>query len=121
MVSATIQPEVKFLRGVQLFNAREFYECHEALEELWVVSQGSERLFLQALIHFAVGFYHSQQHNSAGAGLQLRKALSKIAGYLPRFQGVNTEMLYREGQICLEIIKRDARIEVFPKIEMEGA
>jgi predicted metal-dependent hydrolase len=29
-----------FQRAVHLFNHREFFECHEALEEVWLPEQG---------------------------------------------------------------------------------
>jgi predicted metal-dependent hydrolase len=103
-------------RGIELFNAGEFYECHEVLEDVWRPSRGEERYFLQALIHFAVGFYHHQQGNRIGAELQLGKALRKLAGYLPAFQGVNTALLYREGQAALETIEAGGIIKTFPRI-----
>ncbi|HYM10014.1 MAG TPA: DUF309 domain-containing protein, partial [Bryobacterales bacterium] len=53
-------------RGIALFNGRQFFECHEALEEIWMPARGPKRLFLQALIHFAVGFYHHQRSNREG-------------------------------------------------------
>ena len=103
-------------RGVELFNAGKFYECHEVLEDVWRPCQGEERFFLQALIHYAVGFYHHQRENPVGAELQLRKGLRKLAGYLPAFQGVDTARLYREGQVALETILAGRRIERFPRI-----
>ena len=103
-------------RGIELFNAGEFYECHEVLEDVWRPSQGAERFFLQARIHFAVGFYHHRQGNPTGAELQLRKGLRKLAGYLPEFQGVNTEQLYWEGQDALKTILAGGEIERFPRI-----
>ena len=105
----------EFRRGVELFNAGEFYECHEVLEDLWRPSKGVERLFLQSLIHFAVGFHHHEQGNQTGAELQLRKALRKLSGYLPVFQGIDTARLYREGQAALEEIASGARLEAFPR------
>ena len=103
-------------RGIELFNAREFYECHEVLEDVWRPARGAERFFLQALIHFAVGFYHHQQGNRTGAELQLRKGLRKLAGYLPEFQGVTTARLWREGQAALETISAGGSIRNFPEI-----
>jgi hypothetical protein len=47
--------------GVRLFNTREFFECHEVLEAVWTLERGPSRLFLQSLIHIAVGFYHCQR------------------------------------------------------------
>ena len=93
--------EPAFRRGIQLFNDGEFFVCHEVLEDLWRPMQGPRRLFLQAVIHFAVALYHYQQNNPAGARRQLRKSLKKLAGYLPVFEGVDTATLYRDGVMLL--------------------
>src|SRR5205807_6702956 len=50
-------------RGIRLFNNREFFECHEVLEEEWTPETGARRLFLQSLIHVAVGLYHAERGN----------------------------------------------------------
>lgn len=97
----TLTREPLYLRGLALYRAGEFFACHEVLEELWTPMRGPHRLFLQALIHFAVAFYHLQRHNPLGSQRQLRKALRKLEGYLPRYQGVDTATLHREGQACL--------------------
>ena len=88
-------------RGIQLFNAGDFFRCHEVLEELWRVETGPRRIFLQSLIHIAVGFYHEERGNHAGATAQLRKGLEKLAAYLPSCEGIDTERLRREVQPVL--------------------
>ena len=93
-----------FQRGIALYRAGAFFECHEVLEELWTPMRGPHRLFLQSLIHFAVAFYHQQRHNRAGAERQLRKGLRKLAPYQPHYESVDTAALYRDGQACLERI-----------------
>jgi len=97
-------------RGIELFNAGEFYECHEVLEDVWRPSAGEERLFLQAIIHVAVGLYHHEEGNPTGAELQLRKALSKLAGYLPIYRRIDTARLYRDGQAALEAVLTGATV-----------
>jgi predicted metal-dependent hydrolase len=106
-----------FAHGIELFNRRAFFECHEVLEDLWRPMRGPRRLFLQGVIHVAVGFYHHQQANPTGAERQLRKGLKKLAGYLPEFDGVNTALLYREALTCLEIIVSGRSLERFPEIQ----
>jgi predicted metal-dependent hydrolase len=91
-------------RGLELYRAGHFFECHEVLEELWTPMRGPHRLYLQALIHFAVAFYHLERRNPLGAERQLRKALRKLRAYLPVYQGVDTAALNQEGQACLETI-----------------
>lgn len=107
-----------FGRGIELFNQREFFECHEVWEQIWTPARGRERLFLQALIHMAVGFYHHQHGNQAGAERQLGKGLRKIAAYLPEFLGVATEQLRGEVSRRLELIEQGGRVVTFPRIEL---
>jgi uncharacterized protein len=111
----------RYLRGIRLYNAQQFYECHEVLEDLWRPLKGPQRLFLQGLIHLAVGFYHHQQNNPAGAERQLHKGLRKLAGYLPHLEGVDTAALYREAQACLERIRAREKLEGFPEIRGDCA
>ena len=92
-------------RGIELYHAGHFFECHEVLEELWQPMRGPHRLFLQALIHFAVAFYHLERHNPVGAGRQLSKGLRKLAKYLPEYEGLDTAALHRQGEACLARIR----------------
>ena len=108
--------EALFRRGVQLFNRGEFFRCHEVLEEIWTPARGPERLFLQALIHFAVGFYHHQRRNQLGAERQLRKGLKKLAGYLPQYCGVQTSALSEQVSRRLDVIARGGAVRRYPKI-----
>ena len=110
-----------FDEGIELFNRCEFFDCHEVLEEIWTPTKQPERWFLQSLIHFAVGFYHHQRGNFAGATRQLRKGLRKIQGYLPEWGGVRTAAIEQEARRCLEIIEAGGRVETFPKIEQVAA
>jgi predicted metal-dependent hydrolase len=112
--------EPLFERGLRLFNQQSFFECHEVLEDLWRPERGPRRLFLQAVIHFAVAFYHVQRHNLPGAERQLGKGLKKLAGYLPEFEGVNTDRLYHAGIECLERIGQRKNFRQFPKVTRVG-
>lgn len=102
--------------GIGLFNRREFFACHEVLEEIWRPSRGPSRLFLQSVIHLAVGFHHFQRGNRAGAVRQLRKGLGKLAGYLPACEGIDTARLYRESLAWLDLIQLGEPPAPFPKI-----
>jgi len=97
-------------RGIALFNHGEFFECHEVLEEAWTPERGPRRLFLQSLIHVAVGLYHAGRGNSLGAERQLRKGLRKLAGYLPAWEGVDTARLHREASAALAAIEAGGEV-----------
>ena len=104
-------------RGIRLFNQCEFFESHEALEEVWTPARGPRRLFLQSLIHLAVGFYHCERGNPEGAKRQLRKGLRKLAGYLPECEGIATWQLYREALAVLEQVEAGVPVSVYPRID----
>jgi formylglycine-generating enzyme required for sulfatase activity len=109
--------ESLFREGIELFNRRKFFECHEVLEEIWMPSVEPERRFLQSLIHFAVGFYHHRRGNPVGATRQLNKGLRKISGYLPEWGGLRTAGIEQEVRRCLAIIDAGGKIDDFPVIE----
>lgn len=110
-----------FARGIELFNAREFFKCHEVLEEIWTPTVQPERWFLQSLIHFAVGFYHHQRGNTVGAVRQLRKGLRKIEGYLPEWGGVDTAAIEVAVRACLGVIENGGRVNRFPEVSWNGS
>ena len=105
-------------RGISLFNRGEFFACHEVLEEAWTPECGPRRLFLQSLIHIAVGFYHHGRGNPAGAKRQLRKGLRKLAGYLPGHESIDTARLEREAREALARIESGQPIPVYPLIHL---
>jgi uncharacterized protein len=103
-------------RGVRLFNARQFFECHEVLEDEWRPERGPRRLFLQSLIHLAAGFVHTQRGNPAGASGQLGKGLRKLAAYLPDCEGIDTARLHSEALATLDLIEAGAEVFEYPRI-----
>lgn len=110
-----MHPEAE--RGVALFNARQYFECHEVLEALWHKDRGPTRLFIQSLIHVAVGLYHYQRSNPVGAVRQLRKGLVKLEGYLPSYEDLDTGKLHSDCAACLRCIEAGQPIPYFPNID----
>ncbi|WP_338067100.1 DUF309 domain-containing protein [Thermoflavimicrobium daqui] len=89
---------VKFL---YYFNQkRDYYECHEVLEELWL-EEGRD-IFYQGLLQVAVGLYHFENHNLGGAIKMMRSALAKLEVYPDRWMGINLLQLKEEVQNYLE-------------------
>ncbi len=97
-------------RGIELFNNGEFYECHEVLEDVWRAETGARKLFLQAIIHFAVALYHEDRRNPSGATGQLRKGIAKLAPYVPEFDGIDTSRLFNDGLLCLSLMEQGRRV-----------
>ena len=104
-------------RGIEHFNRGEFFEAHEVWEEAWTPERDPRRRFLQSLIHVAVGSYHATRGNPEGACRQLRKALRKMAAFMPEYESVNTEQLSRDARALLETVEAGASVARYPVIE----
>jgi predicted metal-dependent hydrolase len=104
--------------SIELFNRGEFFVCHEELEAIWTPERGPRRLFLQALIHFAVAFYHDSGGNPVGASRQLRKGLRKLAAYRPQCEGIDTDRLYRDGLAAVDQTEAGSRLAAYPRIHL---
>ena len=86
------------------------------LEEAWTREQGPRRLFLQALIHCAVGMYHWQRNNPKGAVGQLRKGLRKLDPYLPAYERIDTSRLKHDVASVLVAIEAGTDAINLPQI-----
>lgn len=82
-------------RGVALFNAGLFFECHELLEGVWKATEGSDKAFFHGIVQIAAGFYHYEKRNRHGARTLLAKGLQKLAGYPDQHLGVDLAGLMR--------------------------
>ncbi len=59
---------------------RDYFECHEILEEYWKEKPKEERdLVLVGLIQIAVALYHERRGNLSGATKMIRKAINSLA------------------------------------------
>lgn len=87
-----------YLQGIDLFNREEFYDCHDALEEMWLEEFTPDRLFFQGLIQIAVGFYHFSNAKFGAGRSMFQKALAKLEPYPDGHRGINLEELRREVQ-----------------------
>jgi predicted metal-dependent hydrolase len=91
-----------FWHGVDLFNAKEFFECHDAFEELWQEDRSDRRLFLQGLIQAAVGCHHLSNGNTSGAISQYMKSLDKLKQYPDDYMGLEMQTFRKEIERCFD-------------------
>jgi predicted metal-dependent hydrolase len=87
------QNDPRFLKGIDEFNQKLFFECHETLEEIWLENPGEDRTFYQAIIQIAAGYFKWQQDVPVGSIKLWRSGLAKIEPYRPAYLGVNVESL----------------------------
>ena len=89
-MSATLDPAGyprEYLAFFELFNAGEFFEAHEVLEDLWVVEVAPLREYYKGLIMAAVAVCHWQRGRPSPAWRLWRDARPRLAAVPPNFEG----------------------------------
>lgn len=81
----------EYLRGIDLFNAGDYYQCHEVLEDIWVISCGQEKLFYQGVIMAAVAFYDYEVGRFGAARTMYRKAKERLEQLPERFMSMDVK------------------------------
>jgi len=83
-----------FRRGIDCFNRREFFTCHEVLEEIWLEEPDAEKPFYQGLIQVAAGFHQLlEKQNPRGALSLIRRGAKKLEPLPPRHHGIDLAAL----------------------------
>lgn len=106
-----------YLKGIEYFNSCEFFESHEAWEELWTDDHGPSRKFYQGLIQAAVALHHFGNGNVRGARKLFLSYQTYLAPYRPKHQGLDVEKLLAEMAHCFAPVM--ASTEEFPRIEVD--
>lgn len=90
------------VEGIQLFNARKYFEAHEALEALWLNESGRRKTFLRGLIQVAAAFHHHSRNNLAGFRSLLVKGCSKLKPCGAEFAGIDLAGFLAQLQLWQE-------------------
>lgn len=96
----------RFREAIRLFDEREFFACHDVLEELWSETYSEERDFLQGLIHAAVALFHFGEGNLSGARKMFDSHMSYLRPYLPRYSGIDLTLFEARMHECFEELLR---------------
>jgi hypothetical protein len=83
----------EFYKAVEEFNDGYYFEAHETLEDLWMVSPLPERDFFQAVIQIAAAFVHFVRGEYPGILKLLDAAIVKLRGFAPMTLGVDVSAL----------------------------
>lgn len=125
----TAEFPAQYLEGLRLFNAEDFFESHEVLEELWTETHDERRKFYQGLIQAAVALLHFGNGNLGGAKKVYLTCRKYLEPYRPEFEGLNLVQFLDELQHCFQQLIDDqqtypAGIELqddrIPKIPIPG-
>jgi len=83
-------------QGIGEFNAQEYFDCHETLEELWKDYKEHDREAIQGIIQIAVGFYHLKRGNQAGTLKLFERGGARVERFAPTWQGLDMTDVLQE-------------------------
>lgn len=93
-------PEL-YIQFIYYFNIdRDYYECHEVMEELWL-EEGRNTLY-QGLLQVAVGLYHHLNGNVSGAIKLFEAGVSKLQSKPDQVLGIQLKKLRTDAAEYLE-------------------
>lgn len=100
------RPPDAFYKAIREFNDSKFWQCHDTMEELWLITPYPLRLFYHGLIKIAVGFHHVQQNNYRGAISKLSQGVDLMNQMPPTLMGVDVELLRNNSTQFLNELNR---------------
>ena len=84
--------------ALNLFNNHEWYEAHDAFEEIWNSVDGDERQVIQGILQVSVSQFHLSKGNLNGATILLGEGLGRIKNRTDIDLGIDLESFCK----CLE-------------------
>ncbi len=91
-------PSPGLLRGIEQFNRREYFECHETLELIWRAEPDPIRTLYKGILQVGVGCYHLLRHNYRGATIKLQSGADYLEPFAPRCMGVEVGSLIADAR-----------------------
>jgi len=95
-----------FSRGIKQFNQRQFYECHDTLEAIWIDAIELDKRFYQGILQVAVACYHLSELNLRGAIILLGEGIRRLSDYQPDYQDVDVTQLLIESDLLLQKLQQ---------------
>ena len=93
--------------ALNLFNNHQWYEAHDAFEEIWNTVDGDERQVIQGILQVSVSQFHLSKGNLNGATILLGEGLGRIKTRTKINLGIDLESFCR----CLENLLRKLQYE----------
>ena len=88
----------EFYEAIAQFNDGYYFESHETLEDLWIMTPLPERDLFQAVIQIAAAFVHFSRGEYPGIIKLLDSALEKLRAFAPEHLGVDVSALIADAE-----------------------
>ncbi len=92
----------RLVAALELFNAEEFFACHDLLEEIWSETLDGQRNLYQGLIHAAVALFHFSEGNLGGARKMYDSTMRYLTPYKEEWRGLNLLRFREQFTACFQ-------------------
>ncbi|MGD1902871.1 MAG: DUF309 domain-containing protein [Geitlerinemataceae cyanobacterium] len=102
----------EFWQGIEQFNAREFYPCHDTLEAIWLECYDGNKQLYQGILQIAVACYHLSNHNWRGCAILLGEGMSRLNKYPGDYGGLDLDTLIDTSTDMLSAVQQRGETDV---------
>ena len=95
-----------FQLGIQQFNQKQFYQCHDTLEAIWIEAPEMDKRFYQGILQVAVACHHLSNSNLRGAIILLGEGIRRLNDYQPDHYGIDVDRLLDEAIALLQTLQQ---------------
>lgn len=117
-VEISLMADPRFGEAVRLFNAGEWYACHDGFEELWHETAGPLRPVLQGVLQLAVGQLHLERGNRRGAMILTGEGLGRLQRFGEPCLGLDLPDLCCQARHWLGVLQQDGPLETLPPLRL---
>jgi uncharacterized protein len=96
----------KAIEGIAAFNAGDYFEAHELLEEAWQEEKDEIRDLYRGILQIAVCYFHLLNHNYAGAHKLYARSLKWLTKWQPSCRGVRVAELLQDAENVIQTLSR---------------
>jgi predicted metal-dependent hydrolase len=107
----TLDEETHLERGIALFNSGQFWEAHEAWEEIWKNHPEDGRFFIQGLIQLAAAYHQLGKRIYRGVVIHLKQAQERLKLFPPDFLGIDVPPILQVIDESLAAIESRSSLE----------
>jgi uncharacterized protein len=100
--------------AIRLFNAAEWYACHDQFEELWHETSGPIRPVLQGILQIAVAQLHQANGNRRGATVLTGEGLGRLRSAGAQALGLDLEALRASARGWLRALQANEATPALP-------
>jgi rubrerythrin len=92
--------------GLRLFNAGEYFEAHEALEDAWNAENGKVRELYRGILQIAVAYLHVTRRNYRGAVKVYGRSQRWMKDWPEICKGIEVGQLRRDAAAVIDEVRR---------------